>query len=83
MNGAVLVPQVKDGGLSIITAMVKSVMSGYPGGYFHPIFCKPQMAYFLADVFQEWCEQYGVIYHLNLGSDDMVRYTVAPLIYAY
>jgi hypothetical protein len=31
----VLVPQVQEGGLSIMATMVKSVVSGYPGGSFH------------------------------------------------
>lgn len=34
-NDAVLVPQVQEGGLSIMATMVKSVVSGYPGGSFH------------------------------------------------
>jgi len=38
-NGAVLVPRVQDGGLSVIATMVKNVTSGYPGWCFHLRFC--------------------------------------------
>jgi hypothetical protein len=34
VNGAVVVPDVQDGGLTIINAMSKSMTSGYPGGCF-------------------------------------------------
>ena len=34
-NDAVLVPQVQEGGLSIMSTMVKSVVSGYPGDSLH------------------------------------------------
>jgi hypothetical protein len=44
-NGAVLVPQVQDSGLSTISAMVESLKSGYPGGCFHTRLCGPDDAF--------------------------------------
>jgi hypothetical protein len=34
-NGAVLVPEVQESSISIITALMKSISSGYPGECLH------------------------------------------------
>jgi hypothetical protein len=40
-KGAVLVPQVQEGGISIVAAIMKSITSGYPGECFHSKYLHP------------------------------------------
>jgi hypothetical protein len=40
-KGAVLVPQVQEGGISIIAALMKSIASGYPSECFHLRYLHP------------------------------------------
>jgi hypothetical protein len=74
-NGAVMVPQVQERAITMVSALVKNVCSGYPSGCSYSRFYRMGVTCFTVDPVEEWREQYGNIFNLDLAFDHLVRLT--------